>query len=210
MEKVIGIERKPGGFSIVQFSNAFSVKIPQSLVYALKLYQGSVFESPENILINNADIVNEHAIKKAIYLLSRRDYTSFELEKKLLSIGYPEQNAQFAINHLVACRFIDNRRYLENFIASKQKKYGGTRIKSQLRKKGIPQKSIDSSIEEYLDPEETLQAAQRHGLQFIQKNIALDRRNLCAKCIAFLARKGFSYDTAKKAYYLSAEELEIK
>lgn len=124
MEKVIGIERKPGGFSIVQFSNAFSVKIPQSLVYALKLRQGSVFESPENILINNADIVNEHAIKKAIYLLLRRDYTSFELEKKLLSIGYPEQNAQFAINHLVACRFIDNRRYLENFIASKQKKYG--------------------------------------------------------------------------------------
>ncbi|XWK89591.1 MAG: regulatory protein RecX [Phormidium sp.] len=70
-------------------------------------------------------------------LLSRREYSVRELEKKAQEKGYEQSEITDAINHLQNLGYQSDSRLVESLIASSQGKFGKSMIKRKCFEKGI-------------------------------------------------------------------------
>jgi regulatory protein len=84
--------------------------------------------------------------------LSRRDYSSAELQGKLLGKGYDAAVVAELIERLRAERLLDDARYLENFVAYHAARgQGPHRVRSDLRSLGLPGAEIEAALAAYPD-----------------------------------------------------------
>lgn len=72
---------------------------------------------------------------KALDFLSRRDYSYRELFQKLLKYSADEDEIKAVLDEMVAKKFLNEERYIENFIHSKSHKYGSRKINYLLQEK---------------------------------------------------------------------------
>lgn len=135
--------------------------------------------------------------RKAVELLARREYSFFELEKKLLPVAESEEKAYAALEWMTENGLQSDERFCEMYIRSKALSgYGPVRIKMELKQKGIAQAMMETSFEE----------------QEIDWNIELSRlaeKKLSGadvsdlktkqKCMGYLQRRGFTLDQIYKA-----------
>ncbi len=70
-------------------------------------------------------------------LLSRRDYSVYELNKKAQEKGFEQSEITEAIQELQSKNYQSDTRLVESLIASYQGKYGKSVIKRKCREKGI-------------------------------------------------------------------------
>lgn len=70
-------------------------------------------------------------------LLSRRDYSTYELTKKAKEKGFALSDIEEAIQELQSKDYQSDTRLVESMIASYQGKYGKSVIKRKCREKGI-------------------------------------------------------------------------
>ena len=142
--------------NIVSIDNFKSnkVKITTDNGIAFVLYKGELckygikagLEISEELY---SDIVKNTLYKRALlrcsHLLERRDYTSYELYKKLKDGAYPIDAADYAINKLISYGYVNDesyaRRYIESYISSRSI----NRIKQDLYKKGIKSDIFDKA-----------------------------------------------------------------
>jgi regulatory protein len=88
----------------------------------------------------------------ALDALARRDYASEELRRKLLDKGYDAAVVGPLIERLHAEKLLDDRRYLENFVAYHAARgHGPMRVRADLRKLGVQGAQVESSLDEYPD-----------------------------------------------------------
>jgi regulatory protein len=84
--------------------------------------------------------------------LARRDYFSEELRRKLLDRGYDSAIVGPLIEHLCADKLLDDRRFLENFVAFRAARgQGPSRVRADLRKLGMHGAPVEACIEAYPD-----------------------------------------------------------
>ena len=140
-------------------------------------------------------------------LLGRRDYSSFELEQRLLARGFP---ANEVTTHLEALRregLIDDRRVAEAHVrtASRVKGRGRTRIRRELLARGIPNGLADSAVR-VLTADDEDQAIHRlltrHGKGVVAS--PQTRRRLFDR----LLRRGFSPTAISRALRSSQQDDE--
>jgi regulatory protein len=80
--------------------------------------------------------------------LARRDYSSEDLRLKLIEKGYDASVVQPLLDALRGEKLLDDRRYLENFVAYHAARgQGPLRIRVELRRHGLQ----GPLVEEYLD-----------------------------------------------------------
>jgi regulatory protein len=80
--------------------------------------------------------------------LARRDYSSEDLRLKLLEKGYDGSVVQPLLDALRDEKLLDDRRYLENFVAYHAARgQGPQRVRLELRRHGLQ----GTLVEEYLD-----------------------------------------------------------
>ena len=118
--------------------NRYEIYIDEKLAFVL--YKGELckygikagLEISEELY---SDIVKNTLYKRALlrcsHLLERRDYTSYELYKKLKDGAYPIDAADYAINKLISYGYISSRSL--------------NRIKQDLYKKGIKSDIFDKA-----------------------------------------------------------------
>ncbi len=70
-------------------------------------------------------------------LLSRRDYSAYELTKKAQEKGFGQTEITDAIQELQSKDYQSDTRFVESMISSYQGKYGKSGIKRKCREKGI-------------------------------------------------------------------------
>jgi regulatory protein len=70
-------------------------------------------------------------------LLSRRDYSAYELTKKAQEKGFEQSEITDAIQELQSKDYQSDTRFVESMISSYQGKYGKSVIKRKCREKGI-------------------------------------------------------------------------
>lgn len=132
--------------------NRYEIYIDEKLAFVL--YKSELckygikagFEISEELY---SDIVKNTLYKRALlrcsHLLERRDYTSYELYKKLKEGAYPIDAADYAINKLISYGYVNDesyaRRYIESYISSRSL----NRIKQDLYKKGIKSDIFDKA-----------------------------------------------------------------
>ena len=86
----------------------------------------------------------------ALDALARRDHASTELQRKLRDKGYDGRVVDELIERLIAEKLLDDRRYLQNFVAYHAARgQGPNRVRADLRKLGLT--DAKSSLDDYPD-----------------------------------------------------------
>lgn len=143
----------------------------------------------------------ERAYRKALFILERRDHTQAELQKKLQDKEFSQDSILLAIDRLKEYGFINDRRFVEQYLRyhclGKSKRV----LSMKLLQKGIGTELFDSVYEELkaelaCEPElEALQQALKAALRKAERKgyspdeLPQEERN---RIVAALYRKGFS------------------
>ncbi len=86
----------------------------------------------------------------ALDALARRDHAAAELGRKLRDKGFDGVVVDELLERLVAENLLDDRRYLQNFIAYHAARgHGPNRVRADLRKLKLLTPEADSSLEDY-------------------------------------------------------------
>jgi len=88
-------------------------------------------------------------------LLSRREYSAYELTKKAQEKGFELQDITESIQELQSKDYQSDTRLVESMIASYQGKYGKSVIKSKCREKGINADLFEEVWQSQAEGEET-------------------------------------------------------
>jgi regulatory protein len=92
------------------------------------------------------------ARQAALAALSRRDYSSGDLRRKLLDKGFDAAVVAELIERLLAEKLLDDRRYLENFVAYHAARgQGPNRVRAELRQAGLAGAPVDEALDAFPD-----------------------------------------------------------
>ena len=126
----------------------------------------------------------------SLRLLSRREYSRYELFNKLMSRGFDSRQAEAVIANLAEQGWLCDRRFAESHARQRiQKGYGPKRIAYELRQAGIDDFDLDEIIYE------TAGSWLDLLVQVYQKKYPQERtipRHEWAKRSRFLLQRGFS------------------
>lgn len=136
--------------------------------------------------------------RRILHLLESMDRTEAMLRSKLKESFLPDEVIDDAISYAKKFHYIDDERYLQNYLANQLKKKSSRQVIMELERKGIDRSRIQSAMEEYrLESPETEQEAAVRLLEKKLKGTVEEEAVFKAK--QYLFRKGFSYDVIEKA-----------
>ena len=83
----------------------------------------------------------------ALQLLQRREHSTTELKRKLLSAGHPDAAVDAVIEALVAQRLISDARYAGGKVRQRTNRgQGPVRIRAELRRQGVAEELIQAEL----------------------------------------------------------------
>jgi regulatory protein len=158
-----------------------------SYIKKLKLEEGQEIEEYDiNDIINN--IIIKRGIKRVYHLLSKKDYTTYELTRKLTNSGYKETYTDDIIKYFVDNKWVDDKKYATNYIELMKTRKSKKEIKYKLFEKGVSKDIIAISLDEQFLDEENV------ALDLLVKkyrNIKNIDYSIRRKMYNYLLRKGF-------------------
>ncbi len=147
------------------------------------------------------ELLHDESVKKAVLAgikhISYKQRTSKEVMDKLIKLEYTEHQIEDAIDKLNTMGFLDDVAYAEEFVDTRQQRYGRKRIFLELRKRGIPEQIAENALDDQLD----VDAGYEIAMNLAQKKYAqcegLEPQKAAARVQGMLLRKGYSYDIVK-------------
>ena len=131
---------------------------------------------------------------RALRLLSQREHSRQELERKLAEHEQVPGELAKALNELQARDFINDGRAIESVVHRKSAKWGAARVKQELTSKGLTGEAVAQALAELRDTE--LSRAQEVWLKKFSSPAAdPNERNRQAR---FLIRRGFAAEIVRR------------
>ncbi|ROR22355.1 regulatory protein [Mobilisporobacter senegalensis] len=137
------------------------------------------------------DTVYRRAKQKALAILKYMDRTEAELGSKLKQAYYTDEIIKRTIEYVKSYHYIDDERYISNYIQSKKSTKSKKQIQAGLYQKGIDKNLIEECFESELESDEVALQKAIHKKTDNPENLSFEEKQ---KLIASLCRKGFSYD----------------
>lgn len=131
---------------------------------------------------------------RALRLLSMREHSRLELERKLSSHETREGELAEALDALTARGFISDERVADSLLHRRAAKLGASRIKAELQAKGLDDAVVREAVES-LRATELERAREVWRRKFDQPPADAAER---AKQMRFLAARGFSGETVRR------------
>lgn len=131
---------------------------------------------------------------RALRLLSMREHSRLELERKLSSHETREGELAEALDALTARGFISDERVADSLLHRRAAKLGSSRIKAELQAKGLDDAVVREAVES-LRATELERAREVWHRKFGQPPTDAAER---AKQMRFLAARGFSGETVRR------------
>ena len=144
----------------------------------------------------------------AFLILGRRSHTKKELYDKLIKKEYSLECVEQTVSYMEEEGYINDRDYAEKYLhdAMELKKHGISKIRTDLRRKGIDDFIIEDVISECeRDNSYTIQKI----LQIRAKNYDLQDKKQRDRLIGYMLRRGFSYGEVYSALMQYMEEEEF-
>ena len=85
---------------------------------------------------------------RALRLLSQREHSRFELERKLKPFEETPGELARALDELAAKDFINEQRVVESVVHTRSRKLGASRVRQELQAKGLPAEAIQEAVQE--------------------------------------------------------------
>ncbi len=151
--RISEISKYKGKTMCVVFDGGERLYIHDSILSEYHLKEGMDIPSSAVKEIENANTYRR-ARERAMYLLDGRDYSFMEMYEKL-EANYSEDICLRVCKDLAALHFIDDRRYAEARARElfDIRHMGMFKAKTELKRRGIPDRIIDEVIAPYEDEE---------------------------------------------------------
>lgn len=176
--------------------------------FAFVLYKGELSRfgiaegaeiSQEVVEMIRRDVVFKRAKLRAMHLLEDMDRTEAGLREKLRWGFYPDDAAEEAIRYVKSFGYLDDSRYAENFVRSRKGSKSRREIQALLLRKGIPADKIEAAFEACYSEDK---GGEEEAVRKILKKKRFSREGTdeaqTQKIYAYLARKGFRYETIRQ------------
>ena len=145
-------------------------------------------------------LLTNRARNRVLYMLGNSDKSSGDIARKLVDSGYPENIVRDVIGQLESYGYIDDERYVRNYIESVSGRKSRREILDYLRNHNINVRTIEGVMGElYVDEHDAVKrlvAKKGYSLEEFA-SLGYDERN---KIIQYLLRKGFSMETIRCNY----------
>ncbi len=150
----------------------------------------------------------ERAREICLRALERRMNSRRELERKLYRKGVATEVAARVLDRLVEVDLVDDLAFARAFLASRQRSRprGARGLAADLAARGVAREVIDRALAELEETEDPVASARRAvaaKLRALAGRPAPERRR---KAEQFLLRRGFDFETARKALRESIED----
>ena len=130
---------------------------------------------------------------RALQLLTRRDYSRAELKGKLAAEAESEEELDHVLATLQSERLLSDERYAAQRVVARGSRYGNTRLKQELRQKGVTDEDIETALPAAGDETERCRAIWAKKFGHLPET-AEDR----AKQMRFLQYRGFSGEAIRR------------
>ena len=197
--------------------NRIRIDLDNGEHYYLKKHDFSAFDPP---LIQDTELDEEQfaefvllhqypdALNHAVAMLALRPCSQQEIRKKLLNLRFSAKTADLVLLKLEKEELIDDREFAESWTRFRSGiRYGSRRIYRELLLKGIDKDTATAAIEE-IDQNETMENAislARKGLR--SRKSTEDLRKTGIRVMNGLVRKGYDWETARKAWNTVVSEI---
>lgn len=138
----------------------------------------------------------ESAYQKALNFIAYKPRTIFDVRKKLIDGGYPDQIIETILEKLLEKGYLNDQQFAENWIENKSlhKPRGKKLIRLELKQKNIDQEIIEDAVNQMdSDDELAVRAAEKYHKRLSNFDEEIYKRRLTG----YLMRRGFSYSTIK-------------
>lgn len=140
------------------------------------------------------ETIFRRAKQKALAILKRMDRTEYELRQKLRQAEYSDEIINRTMNYINQYHYVDDERFVENYILYKKGVKSIKQIRMELIQKGIEREMIDSfMVEEDMDEKAIIRAIRKKT-----QDVESLSREQKGKLAAYLYRKGFTQDLIGK------------
>jgi regulatory protein len=167
-------------------------------IEAVWLRRGQVLSEADIERLQAADDV-EQAREKALRFLSNRPRSAWEVRQNLLKAGYGDATIDRVLERLRSVALVDDAAFARYWIENRAqfKPRGAVALRQELRRKGVERDVIDAVLAEgeHADEQAAIQAALAKADRYRQ----LPRPEFSQKLGAYLARRGFNYETVREA-----------
>ncbi|MFM2036331.1 MAG: hypothetical protein RL459_1596 [Pseudomonadota bacterium] len=139
---------------------------------------------------------------RALRLLSTREHSRAELERKLATHEEEPGTLAKALDELQARGFISDQRVIESVVHRRSANMGALRVRQELQAKGLDKEAVSQAVAE-------LQASELDRARAVwQKKFgeAPEDASARAKQMRFLAARGFGADTIRRVVAGASED----
>ena len=143
-------------------------------------------------------VIKPRCFKRAMYLLSKKDYTVHKLRDKLDNSDYPKDVIDMTVDDLISLKYLDDIRFAENYINFRHGSMSLKNMRQKLMLMGISKDDIEQAIynlSEYnvdMDSSDMI-AAKKDFYKKLKRIKDTDERVVRNKLYSFMASKGYSY-----------------
>ena len=132
--------------------------------------------------------------QQAIRLLARREHTRAELARKLAALG-TEEEIDAVLNELQASQLQSDSRTTESYLRSNASRLGASRLRHQLKTRGVAPEMIEEQLAQAAMPDEIERARAVWSRKF---SAAPADAKEWARQARFLQSRGFAGDIVRK------------
>lgn len=196
MDKVLEVKRK-NGVATVKLMSGDTLKIPSAVYLERKLHANQPVD-PDGYRAFMRERGYPHALEAAMKYLALRERSEQEVRSRLRRSCYDDACIKRVLDTLGLHGLVSDARFAEQWVRSRSRKYGKTRIAQELRMKGVTGEQAQEALNALSEDAEYARAFAQ--AQKLQKKYRDDPRKL----VQALIRRGYSFGIAKRA----AEEAE--
>lgn len=136
------------------------------------------------------------ARSKALSLLSRREHSRSELKQKLYSTDSSSDEINTLLDEFENAGWLSDARFASSYVRANLERFGASRLKNELRQRGVSDGDIQAALAEATEIETDLSRAQT----IWQKKFAAPPLDAADKGrqVRFLQARGFSFDVIRQ------------
>ncbi len=182
----------------------FALAVGEALAAEQGVYAGRTI-TPGELGALRAEEQRRQAYESAVRLLAYRPRSEQELRDRLLRKGLGRNAADHAIEKLRSLGYLDDRAFAKFWAETRQAFRPRSRrlMAGELRRKGIDQTAVAEAVEPISDEAAAYVAAARRARGLAK----LEYKRFRERLGAFLTRRGFSYDVARRTIDRAWEEI---
>lgn len=168
-------------------------------------------QTVRKILNGSEKAAGQDIYLRALDLLSRRDHTTAELQRKLASRGFPPETIAELLRQLTGKGYLDDRRFAARWTESaiRSGRGYGVRILQELQQKGIPREmaaeAVAAAAADYSAHDALRAIVSRRFSSF---DPASAPRKEKQRVYSYLQRRGFSLQTITGFFNNQEEEFD--